>query len=86
MRPVHHNAGVNGGRELREFVDEHNDEALEMRLFVRFDAAGVAHLNEVRKATQRCTRSAGPEEDGEKMSMVVIECIVEGCGRGYPIG
>jgi hypothetical protein len=51
---VYHNAGVNGGRELREFVDEHRDEALEMRLFVRFDTAGGVHLNEVRKATQRC--------------------------------
>ena len=50
MRPVSRDVGVNGGRELREFVDEHNDEALEMRLFVRFDTAGVAHLNEVRIA------------------------------------
>ncbi len=47
MRPVPHDVGVNGGRELREFVDEHGDEALEMRLFVRFDAAGVAHFPEV---------------------------------------
>ena len=72
MRPVHHNAGVNGGRELREFVDEHDDEALQMRLFVRFDTAGVAHFPEVRKPLQRgrlSTRSAGPEEDGENMSV-----------------
>ena len=44
---MYHNAGVNGGRELREFVDEHNNEALQMRLFVRFDTAGVAHFPEV---------------------------------------
>ena len=86
VRPVYHNAGVNGGRELREFVDEHDDEALEMRLFVRFDTAGGAHFPEVRMPLQRGsplrrlgTRSAGPEEDGEKPSTVVIERIVEGC-------
>ena len=48
MRPVSHDVGVHGGRELREFVDEHGDEALKMRLFVRFDTAGVAHFPEVR--------------------------------------
>ena len=67
MRPVHHNSGVNGGRELREFVDEHNDEALEMRLFVRFDTAGVADLNEVRIALPRLVRASkrntGPASD-----------------------
>ena len=57
MRPVSHDVGVNGGRELREFVDEHNDEALEMRLFVRFDTAGGVHLNEVRKSRSRATSS-----------------------------
>ena len=93
MRPVHHNAGVNGGRELREFVDEHNDEALEMRLFVRFDTAGGAHFPEVRMPLQRGsplrrlgTRSAGPEEDGENMSTAVSDCIVEGRGLGQPTG
>ena len=66
MRPVHHNAGVNGRRELREFVDEHNDEALQMRLFVRFDAAGGAHFPEVRKPLKigiPGIRNAGPEEE-----------------------
>ena len=65
MRPVHHNAGVNGGRELREFVDEHNDEALEMRLFVRFDTPSCAHFPEVRIPLEGIlgTRSAGPEEE-----------------------
>ena len=88
MRPVYHNAGVNGGRELREFVNEHNDEALEMRLFVRFDTAGGAHFTEVRKPLQivfPVTRSAGPEEDGENMSTAVSECIVEGRRIGQPI-
>ncbi len=75
MRPVHHNAGVNGGRELRELVDEHDDQALEMRLFVRFDTAGGAHFTEVRIPLEGIlgTRSAGPEEDGENMSTDVIE-------------
>ena len=70
MRPVPHNSGVNRGRELREFVDEHDDEALQMRLFVRFDAAGVAHFSEVRITLQNGipgTRSAGPQEDGENL-------------------
>ena len=83
MRPVSHDVGVDGGRELREFVDEHNDEALQMRLFVRFDTAGVAHLNEVRIAFPRLVRaskrSTGPEQVGEKTRTAVKECILKGC-------
>ena len=85
MRPVSRDVGVNGGRELREFVDEHGDEALEMRLFVRFDTAG---FTEVRIPLEGIlgTRSAGPEEDGENMSTAVSDCIVEGRGLGQPAG
>ena len=80
MRPVHHNAGVNGGRELREFVDEHDDQALEMRLFVRFDTAGVADLNEVRIAFPRLVRaskrSTGPTAlaNGEFLDASSLAC------------